>query len=108
MKKARYRVHNWPAYNQALVNRGSISLWFHQDVMDAWSDPQPTGKPGRPYAYSHVAMTTLMLIKCVLRLAFRQIEGFARSLVQLLNLDIKIPSYTQMCRRQSSLKSGMK
>ncbi len=32
-----------------------------------------------------------------------RVEGLARSLVELLNIDKKVPSYTHMCRRQSGL-----
>jgi len=30
--KARYRVTNWPDYNRALVQRGSVTLWLSDEV----------------------------------------------------------------------------
>jgi|GEM_PF-4053003 len=36
--KAKYKVKNWSAYNQALVNRGNITLYFDESVLDSWYD----------------------------------------------------------------------
>ncbi len=27
-----YRTNNWPSYNQALVNRGNLSIWFDSNT----------------------------------------------------------------------------
>ncbi len=35
-RKAVYRIRNWPQYNQALVNRGSLTVWGDQAALDAW------------------------------------------------------------------------
>jgi len=35
-KKACYKITNWPQYNQALINRGSITLWLSPDIIRAW------------------------------------------------------------------------
>jgi len=34
--EARYRVSNWPAYNRALVARGSVTMWLSDDVVEGW------------------------------------------------------------------------
>jgi len=36
-----YRTTNWSKYNQALINRGNISIWF--DPKTRWYD-QPKSK----------------------------------------------------------------
>jgi hypothetical protein len=43
--KTAYRVKNWAEYDQALRDRGDITLWISQDATDAWTPPQ-TGKRG--------------------------------------------------------------
>jgi Transposase DDE domain len=63
--KARYRVSNWREYDQALQERGSLTVWFTPEAMAAWHPP-PTGRRGRPHHYSDVAIETGHL----LRLAF--------------------------------------
>ncbi|MFW1859946.1 IS5/IS1182 family transposase, partial [Acinetobacter defluvii] len=39
-----YRTTNWSSYNQALIKRGNISIWF--DPKTQWY-AQPQGKHGR-------------------------------------------------------------
>lgn len=34
--KARYNVKNWPEYDQALKNRGSLTIWLTDDAIKAW------------------------------------------------------------------------
>ena len=33
--KTKYRVANWPAYNQALVRRGDVTVWVSSDAIAA-------------------------------------------------------------------------
>ncbi|MCL4188220.1 MAG: hypothetical protein KJZ85_11480, partial [Rhodobacteraceae bacterium] len=39
-----YKTRNWPAHNEALKRRGSLTVWF--DPAMTW-DAAPTGKRGR-------------------------------------------------------------
>ncbi len=39
-----YKTRNWPAYNEALKRRGSLTIWFDPEM--TW-DGTPTGKRGR-------------------------------------------------------------
>ncbi|MFV0358734.1 MAG: IS5/IS1182 family transposase, partial [Tropicimonas sp.] len=39
-----YRTRTWPAYNEALKRRGSLTIWF--DPIMTW-DAAPTGRRGR-------------------------------------------------------------
>lgn len=103
MRKQPYRIRNWGDYNKALVNRGRITLWFDEESIENWFSSEPTGKRGRPFQYSDSAIACLLMIRAVLKLDFRKLQGFAQSLVELLRLDIVIPSYTQICRRQAEL-----
>jgi hypothetical protein len=45
--KARYRVKNWGEYDQALQNRGSLTVWVTPEAIAAWQAP-PTGQRGGP------------------------------------------------------------
>lgn len=101
---SQYRVTNWEEYNKALVKRGSLTLWINEEVLADW---YYTGvrKPGGEVIYSDSCIQFLLSIKSLFALPFRQVEGFARSLVLLLGLErqVAIPSYTQLCRRQKVL-----
>lgn len=46
----------------------------------------------------------LLTLKVTFRLAFRQLEGFSESVFALMGVDLQVPSYTQICRRQAGLK----
>src|ERR671921_145929 len=55
--RARYKVRNWPAYDRALQQRGSLTLWVTPEALAAWHPPR-TGQRGRPREYSDVAIET--------------------------------------------------
>ena len=38
--KTAYRVKNWPEYDQALRDRGDITLWLSQEAIDVWIAPK--------------------------------------------------------------------
>jgi len=97
--KPRYRISNWRDYNQALVGRGSITLWIDEEVLAGW---RATG--GKGFRYSDVAMLAALSLRAVLRLALRQTQGFLLSLKRLLGLAIEIPHYSTFCRRAAKLE----
>ena len=35
-KKTAYRIRNWPAYNAALIGRGSLTLWVDEAAIRSW------------------------------------------------------------------------
>ncbi|GAA4470613.1 IS5 family transposase [Nibrella saemangeumensis] len=104
--KTAYRLTNWPAYNQALIQRGSLQLWLDQQTLENWYFTGPQ-KPGGAFRYSQACIECALHVKYVLGLAFRQTQGFLTSLLQTLKLDLKIPSYTQLCRRQAQLSQQL-
>ena len=93
---------NWADYNQALRKRGDITVWFTQEAIDAWT-PKPTQKRGAPTQYSDLAIETCLMLRQVFKLPLRQTEGFAVSLVKLMNLDLKVPDYSTICKRSIAL-----
>ena len=32
-KKTKYRIKNWSEYNNALKQRGSLTIWFDKDII---------------------------------------------------------------------------
>src|SRR5271154_5537137 len=55
-KKDKYRIRNWHEYNQSLVNRGSLTLWFDENAIGNWYSVARLDKPGRPDTYSDDAI----------------------------------------------------
>lgn len=97
------RVRNWRKYNEALVNRGSITLWFDEEAIKNWHENDRTGMKGRPKKYSDSAIICGLTLKAIFNLAFRAVEGFIKSLAAQLKLSIEIPDYTLLCKRQKNL-----
>jgi IS5 family transposase len=103
-KKVQYGVRNWREYNQALVQRGSLTLWFEEKTVESWLNSEPTGKRGHPYVYSDVAVECMLLLKQVYHLALRQTQGFMQSIFHLVEQELPVLSYSQLSRRQQDLK----
>ena len=107
MAKKTYRVRNWQEYNKALVKRGSLTFWFNEEVMGSWY-AKPLGKPGRAYIYSDVAIECCALLKLWFNKPLRATQGLMQSLLGLLKVELKVPSYTQISRRQRTLLVKLK
>ena len=103
MTKKVYRVRNWKEYNQTLVNRGSITLWFDKSSIEKWHNCERSGRRGRPEEYSDAAILCGLTLKALFKLSYRATEGFLRSLITLLGLKIRCPDYSLLCKRQKTL-----
>lgn len=103
----RYTIKNWSEYNRSLVQRGSINIWFSEESIKKWHTAIHTMEKGRPRVYSDDAILCALLIKTVFHLPLRSLQGFLISLVVMLGLEIKIPSYTQICRRARDLGKAL-
>jgi len=102
--KAKYHLRNWGQYNDSLKQRGSITLWIDEDVIRAWQpDPAAPKKRGGQPEYSDGAIACLLTVKAVFHLPYRQTEGFAGSLSELLGVKLPIPDYTTLNRRAKGL-----
>jgi hypothetical protein len=101
--KAKYRIKNWAEYNKALVQRGSLTIWFHEDVLETWKNPPQTGKPGHPFEYSDLVIECALTLKAVYGLALRQTQGFLASLLTLLHVELDTPCYSTFSRRAKAL-----
>jgi len=95
-----YKTKNWPAYNEALKQRGSLTIWFDPEMV--WVPP-PTGKRGRQPQYSDAAIQTCLTMKVLFGMALRQTTGFVESLLRLIGLDWAVPDFSTLSRRQKSL-----
>ena len=97
------RITNWREYNESLVNRGDVTIWFSEDAIKSWQHPNQDTKVGRPFVYSDTAIECLLTIRELLKLPYRQTEGFGRSLVAMLGIDVGIPDYSSLAKRASTL-----
>jgi len=96
----KYRTTNWASYNDALKQRGSLTLWF--DPVMSWEAP-PSGKRGRQPRFSDAAIQACLTLKVLFGLPLRQTTGFVASLLHLAGLEWPVPDYSTLCRRQKTL-----
>jgi len=106
-KKKLYRIKNWSEYNQALINRGSITVWFDEEVIKKWYAQNNSIKKGHPQRYSKIAIECSLTIRAIYHLPFRSAQGFLASLIELLHLQLDTPNYTTLCRRQKNLRISL-
>ncbi|MCP4288204.1 MAG: hypothetical protein GY792_27835 [Gammaproteobacteria bacterium] len=81
----RYHIRNWPAYNRALVDCGSITFWVNEDAVSAWCNQSGHERRGRPRIYTDSAIECALLVKAVFHLSLRATQGFLESVVRLMD-----------------------
>lgn len=102
--KRTYHLRNWKEYNASLVQRGSLTLWVSDDVLQAWRESERTGTRGAPRTYTDTAILCMATLEEVYHLPLRATEGLMLSVVKLLGVELAVPDYTTLCRRRRSLE----
>src|SRR5919205_920251 len=97
-----HKVTNWPAYEAGLRQRGSLTVWFSDEAIEAWAAEPRATRGGQP-RHSALAILTALTLRAVFRLAFRQAEGLIGSIVGLLGLALRVPDHTTLSRRSATL-----
>ena len=101
--KQKRKVMNWREYDAGLRQRGSLTVWFTDEAVQAWQAEPRTTRGGQP-DYSPLAILTALTLRAVFRLPFRQTEGLIGSVIGLLGLDLAVPDHTTLCRRAETLE----
>jgi IS5 family transposase len=105
--KARYRLRNWREYNRALVQRGSLTMWITEDVVQTWHGTEAEPKRGHPRTYTDTAILTMATLQEIYRLGLRQTQGLMESIGAVLHLAVAIPDYSTLSRRRARLEMGL-
>ncbi len=101
--RQRHRVTNWRQYDASLRQRGSLTVWFTAEAVEAWAAEPRTTRGGQPW-YSALAILTALTLRAVFRLAYRQTEGLIGSVIDLLGLALRVPDHTTLSRRAATLE----
>src|SRR5579863_7600327 len=94
---------DWTHYNKQLVNRGKIHFWISPKALKNWQAVKRK-KNGHPFIYSDLLIQMICYVRFKFRLSLRETEGFTSSLVTTMRKQLRIPSYTQICRRMKTLQ----
>jgi hypothetical protein len=101
--KRLYRVRNWPEYERALVQRGSLTFWLSDDFEKVWMYAGEKQR-GSQFEYSDQAIEIMLTIKEVFHLSNRGVEGFVGSVFAMLNIHLPVPDHTTLSKRGKSFK----
>src|SRR5829696_4403980 len=101
--RQKHKVANWAEYDASLRQRGSLTVWFTEEAIQAWVAEPRTTRGGQPW-YSELAILTALTLRAVFRLALRQTEGLIGSVIRLLGLDLPVPDHTTLSRRAATLE----
>src|SRR3954449_11007599 len=104
--KPSYRIRNWKQYNDALVRRGSLTLWVDRAALDAWRYQGPAQR-GAQFRFSDTAIECLLTLRAVYHLTLRATEGFARSLFDLMAVNLTVPDYSTLSRRAATVRIAL-
>jgi hypothetical protein len=98
-----YRVKNWSEYDKALVQRGSITFWLSDDFEKTWLYAGEKQR-GSQFEYSDQAIVIMLTIKEVFHLTNRGVEGFLRSMLELMEIELPVPDHSTLPKRSRNLK----
>ncbi|WP_425667491.1 IS5 family transposase [Vibrio tubiashii] len=107
MAKPRYKTTNWKHYNQALINRGSLTFWIDEEAVQQWTQIKQ-GNRGRPRLFSDLAITTALIVKRVFSLPLRGLQGFINSIFKLAQLPLSCPHYSCISKRAKTVNVAFK
>ena len=93
-----YHVRNWSEYDQASVNRYSLAIWISEDIRKNWRFAGPK-QHGAQYEYSHQAIESMLTLKELFQLTNRGVEGFVRSVFEMMGIDLPVPDHTTLSSR---------
>ena len=103
-KPTKYRFRNWPAYDNALKQRGKIVFMITKDVRDIWLESEPDEKlPGVPVVFTDKSIEICLQIRELFHLPLRQTEGFTEGLFESIGIDLPIPGHTLLSKRAKGL-----
>ncbi len=73
-RKGTYKITNWSKYNKSLIDRGDITVWFSDEVISDWRHSNKGFKAGRPFTFSDTAIETMLVLRELFKLPYRQDE----------------------------------
>ncbi len=101
--RQKHKVTNSAAYDAALRQRGSLTVWFTEEAIAGWCAALRASPGGQPW-YSPLAILTALTLHAVFRLALRQTEGLIGSIIGLLGLALRVPDHSTLSRRAKTLE----
>lgn len=96
--RPKWRLTNGAAYDAALRQRGSLTVWVTDEPIEQWKAPPRTIPGGQPHQ-SDLEITTALMLRAVFRLVLRQTEALLASIFHLFSVDLSVPDHSSIARR---------
>lgn len=106
--KAKVQNHQLVHLQQALRQRGSLTVWLDESALSAWTDNSVPERRGRPLHYIDMAITTVLMVKRVFNLSLRALQGFVDSIFTLMKLPLCCHDCTLVSRRAKTVNINIK
>ena len=101
--KQKHKVTNWRECDASLRQRGSLTVWFSAEAIEAWRAAPRPSRGGQPW-YSPLAIRTALTWRAAIRLALRQTAGLIGAILRRLGLDLPVPDPSPLSRRAETLE----
>ncbi len=88
----KYRVRKWLQYKRALISRGSLTFWVDEQATSARRRRGGPQDRGRPRIYTDTAIERALVVKTVFHLSLQATQGFLESVIQLMGVDLPVPT----------------
>lgn len=98
------KKRDWSKYTAAAKKSGEVTFYMSQEAIAQWENINLTGERGASDTYSDIAIETCLTFRAVYGLSLRKTNGFVRSILQIMKLNLPCPDYTTLCRRAQTLK----
>ncbi len=102
-RKTTYHIRNWAAYDRALVQRRSLTIWMSEEALAAGHDQGPRQR-GAQFDYSDQAIEAVLTLKEVFHLSNRAAEGLVRSVFALMQVALAVPNHSTLSRRGRTIQ----
>jgi hypothetical protein len=93
------RERNWLNYNKELVQRGSLTFLIDSKTFRNLKHVSKSKSAGRPQEFSNLLIQLLATIKTHFKMTYRFLEGFSKSFLTRLIPNVKLPTYSLICKR---------
>ena len=80
---------------------------MEQSVLENWLEAHKSGRRGASLTYSDAAIETILVLKAVYHLPLRAAQGFAHSVLKLMGVELPVPHFSTLSRRQIGLELAM-
>jgi len=80
MGKSKNKITNWPKYNRALTQRGSIKFLVDDSAIEVWTCTKHYGHRGRVFILSDVVIEIALMEKGLLSQPLRSLQDLIDSI----------------------------